>query len=410
VIVSQPVHQHAYETAVAAQEAGFLHCFLTGLYYTGGGLTDPSIRRWLPSAVGRPLERELRRRWHPELQAALVTTIPGCHILTTAVRRATGNLPWLRDLDLDTWAHRRFDAAVGRRLTRLGPLAAVHAFEGAALATFRNAKRIGVRTILDVPSAHERFTAVDSKEGHQQVDRRISAERRLADYLFAPSDFVVECLTESGVEPDRILKIPYAADPAQFRPAIKHSAREGFTALFVGRVGLHKGVPYLLEAWRRLALPNAELVLVGPANQTGRELLRRYSGVARWVGAVPKYRVHHWFQASDVFVFPSLAEGSALVTYEAMAAGLPLVTTPNSGSVIRDDVDGFLIPPRNVDALCDRIRLLYEHPDIGQGMGERARQLIQERYTWTHYRQRVATAYHSILEDLPMHSFASGEG
>lgn len=411
VLVSQPVHQHAYETAVAAQEAGVLCCFLTGLYYRGGNPAGPRAPGWLPPTIGLRLERELRRRWHPELEPTRVITIPWYHAFSTGFRRGAAGLPWLRDLDFDTWAHRRFDAAVGRRLLRVRSLAAVHAFEGAALATFRSARRKGIQTILDVPSAHERFAEVEQPERGRGRDPRIPAERKLADYLFAPSDFVVDCLVEAGVPPERIVKIPYGVDPSRFRPPAGDRPNEPFRALFVGQIGVHKGVPSLLEAWRRLSLPGAELVLVGPVNRVGRKLLERSGDVCRWVGALPKHEVHRWFAASDIFVFPSLAEGSALVTYEAMAAGLPLVTTPNSGSVMRDGVDGFLVPPRDVDALCDRIRFLHDHPDVRHGMGRRARAVIQEGYTWAHYRQRVVAAYQAIQAGRPVRQPAvTGEG
>jgi alpha-maltose-1-phosphate synthase len=401
VLISHPVHQHSYETAVAAQEAGLLRCFVTGLYFTGRGVTGKQALDWLPSAARRRLERELRRRWHPELARSRVTTIPYYHAMSTTFRWSTRRVPWLRDLDVDTWAHERFDLAVSHRLAQFGPLAAVHAFEGSALATFGAARRKGIRTILDVPSAHERFVTKEDGGAGGAGSPRIPRERRLADYLFAPSDFVVDCLQEGGVASEKIFKIPYAVDASRFRPVPRCRSEGPFRALFVGQIGPRKGVQHLLEAWRRLALPNAELVLVGDVNHYGRELLKRYAGVGRWVGAMPKYEVHRWFSASDIFVFPSLAEGSALVTYEAMAAGLPLVTTPNSGSVIRDGVDGFLVPPESVESLAHRIEHLYDNPDLRRQLGRNGRAHILSLYTWAHYRSRIARAYRSILADRP---------
>jgi alpha-maltose-1-phosphate synthase len=157
-------------------------------------------------------------------------------------------------------------------------------------------------------------------------------------------------------------------------------------------------VPHVLEAWRRLALPRAELLLVGEADEEGRRLLERYKGQYRFAGPQPKHEVHHFFQQSDVFVFPSLAEGSALVTYEALAAGLPVVTTPNSGSVVRDGIEGLVVSPGDVDGLCERIRFLYEHPDVRRKMGTHGRDLIQRCYTWRHYRQRLGHVYAAILD------------
>lgn len=405
VVIAQPVHQHAYETAVAAQEAGFLRCFFTGLYDTGRGVTRPRLRAALPRTLRERIERELRRRRHPQLDPARVVAIGRYHAVATAYRRGLGRRPGFRALELDTWAHERFDAAVGRRLARERSLRIVHGFEGSTLATFRAARRLGLVTVLDVPNAHEYSLRAILEEGGRADSfdsARVREERQLADYVLAPSGFVVSCLREHGVPGERIVEIPFGVDPARFAPGANGRRDRSFRALFVGRIGRRKGVRYLLEAWRRLALPEAELVLIGVPDAAGRALLREYAGGHRWIGALPNHEVHRWFQESDVFVLPSLSEGSAYVSYEAMASGLPLVTTPSSGTVARDGIDGFVVADRDVDALCERIAFLHEHPDARREMGSRARALIEARYTWRHYRRRVAAAYRAILAGRPV--------
>ncbi len=401
VVISQPVHQHAYETALAAQQATLLRCFVTGICDTGRGLTDPRFRRWLPRAAAERVERELRRRRYPGLSPDLVLTILRYHVPATAYRRLTARVPRLRSVDLDTWAHERFDAAVARWLRRVGPPAIVHAFEGSALATLRAAKERGATTVLDVASAHEYALRALREEGAVGAPSgtrpRVREERELANYLFAPSEYVVRCLLDNGVAAERIVRIPYGVNPEQFVPMDGRPDGK-FRVLFVGQIGLRKGVRYLLEAWRRLDLPDAELILVGAADADGRRALQEYAGCYTWVGQVPKYEVQRWFQRSDVFAFPSLSEGSALVTYEAMAAGLPVVTTASAGAVVRDGADGFVVPTCDVDALCGKLAYLYEHREARREMGANGRGLIESRYTWSHYRQRVAAAYRAILE------------
>ncbi len=395
VLVCQPVHQHAYETALAAQDSGYLRYFATGLYDKARGLTDPRLRAKLP---GEPLrnriERELRRRRHPELDPDRVLALPRYHAVATGFRRSVGWLPRLRRVDLDTWAHHRFDRRVGRMLPQLSGVDLVHAFEGTALATLQAAKRAGKKTVLDVPSAHEYFALAEGTN----CQPRIALERQLADTLLAPSDYVVSCLTEAGVPQDRIVKVPYGVDAAAFKPGPAPQADREFRAVFIGTIGRRKGVSYLLEAWRRLALPHAELILVGYVDEEGRRLLGRYRGVYRFVGSCPKHEIHRFLRQSDVFVFPSLAEGSALVTYEALASGLPVITTPNSGSVVRDGIDGFLVPPRDVDAIGERLELLYGDPALRGRMAAQGRALIERSYTWRHYRERVAGVYRGMLD------------
>jgi glycosyltransferase involved in cell wall biosynthesis len=406
VLVSHPVHQHAYETAVAAQDAGNLRWFATGLYDTGRGLANPRLRAWLPAGARRRVERELRRRRHPELDPARVLTISRYHLVGTGLRRSLGRLSHFPSLDLETWAHHRFDTELGRRLAGLPGIDVVHAFEGSALATLRAAKRAGKRTILDVSSAHECFMGVEGKN----LQPRIAQERLLADVLLAPSDYVVACLVEAGIPRHRIRKVPYGVDPETFRREAALRSDGVFRAVFVGTIGRRKGVSYLLEAWRRLALPHAELLLVGEPDEEGRRLLKRYEGLYRFAGPHPKYEVHRFFQQSDVFVFPSLAEGSACVTYEALASELPIITTPNSGSVARDGIDGFLVPAQDVDAIGERLALLYADPALRRRMGAQGRELIEREYTWRHYRRRVGDLYRQLLEDGSTASIQTGPG
>jgi glycosyltransferase involved in cell wall biosynthesis len=262
------------------------------------------------------------------------------------------------------------------------------------------ARKLGLITILDVTSSFEYSARATAEDGGphptEELVRRIKRERDLADFLFVPSEFVETCIIENGVDPQRIIRIPYGVDPITFAPGGPVEPRP-FRALFAGQLGVRKGVKYLLEAWAKLRLPNAELVLVGSPDANGLELMRSYAGQYRHVPHVPLFELHHLFQSSDLFVFPSLAEGSALVTYMALAAGLPMVTTVNSGSVLRDGVEGFLVPPRDAQALADRIFDLFTHPELRQRMGASARETVLRNYTWGHYRLRIASAYRAIL-------------
>lgn len=103
-----------------------------------------------------------------------------------------------------------------------------------------------------------------------------------------------------------------------------------------------------------------------------------------------------YYGISDVFVFPSIEEGSALVTYEAMASGLPLITTFNSGSIARDKKEGFIIPIRNIKVLKEKILYFYRNPKQIEKMGKAARKLV-ENYSWERYEERLVEAYKKIL-------------
>src|SRR5205823_6234098 len=118
--------------------------------------------------------------------------------------------------------------------------------------------------------------------------------------LLAPSAFVERCLTENGIPTSRIVRLPYGVDLDEF-PQV--ATRDGplFRALFVGGVTPHKGITYLLEAWRRLALPRAELVVIGGISKRSRRVLRRHAGIARFLGQLTHAETRTWFRRSDVF-------------------------------------------------------------------------------------------------------------
>jgi starch synthase len=421
VVVVHPIHQHAYETAAAADKAGLLQWFVTGMYATGKGVMDPDRWAWLPGPFERVVRARLRARWHPEIDGQRVRSIARYHVLAATAQLCLSRLPRAGAYDLSEWATARFDAAVAHWLHRSGHRGLVHVFEGGSTRTLRAARCQGATTILDVPSAHEyHLDAIEAEGG--TVDRRMTAtvraERELADYLFAPSDFVIRCLVEHGVERSRIVQIPYGVDPARFAPQPVPERDEYFRVLFVGRVSRAKGAHHLLEAWRRLSLPGASLILVGPADADGLAILRAQGGTGYWVGPVPRHEVHRWFANADVFALPTLADGFGLVYLEAMAAGLPVVTTPNSALVVRDGVDGLVVPPGDVDALCEAILLLRERPDLRRQMGANGRRLVETTYTWHHYHERVARVYHAILEgrppgaavsDRPMQAYGVGQ-
>jgi glycosyltransferase involved in cell wall biosynthesis len=154
-------------------------------------------------------------------------------------------------------------------------------------------------------------------------------------------------------------------------------------------------VTHLLDAWRRLRLPGARLTLAGRLAEPS--LVRDLPAGVRWTGALRRDRVRRLMSGSHVFAFPSLAEGSALVTYEAMAAGLPSVVTPESGSQVRDGADGFVVPRRDPAALAERLEALAEDPGLRARMGASARERIEGEYTWDHYRRRLVGAWGSAL-------------
>jgi glycosyltransferase involved in cell wall biosynthesis len=335
VVVCHPGVQQSYETVVGLQQAGMLNRFITSVYHRDQFEHRRAPWRWLPARQRQAAVAGVRRRWHPAIDARRVQTIATPFL---AMRGAAGVLDAVglrRFHGVEQLGDAGFDALVARALPRRG-VTQVHAFEGAALHTLREARRRGLGTVLDVPSAHEYNLAVAAAEADASGRRlpprfgssgRVRAERRVADVVVSPSNYVSKCLLLNGVDAGKLVKIPFGADPDVFSPADNTEHDRRFVLLDVGSINHRKGTRYLLQAWRELALPDAELVLAGEPDEAGRDLLREYDGQYRNLGHVPWPDLPGLFRSATAFVLPSLAEGPALVTYMAMASALPVIVT-----------------------------------------------------------------------------------
>lgn len=299
---------------------------------------------------------------------------------------------------------RAFDRAVSNLLQE--GTAVFQSWNGDCLDSLKKARNLGIATIVTRASSHmltqmeilteefERFGIHREVQLPEMIDRCVE-EYAIADLILVPSEFVKQSFLDRGFAEEKLLMAPFGVDSLAYRPA-EHCG-DVFRVLFVGRIGLRKGVHYLLEAWKRLALSDAELVLVGNIEPGFERIMQEYRGLKGLV--VPGFARNpaDLFASSSVFAFPSLEEGSALVTYEAMASGLPLVTTFNSGSIVRDGMDGFLVPIRDVDAVCDRISQIYQDRELGREMGASARTRVAD-YTWERHGETLAGYYGKIEE------------
>jgi glycosyltransferase involved in cell wall biosynthesis len=207
-----------------------------------------------------------------------------------------------------------------------------------------------------------------------------------SDLVICPSDFVRAGVKEMGVDKDSIVTIPYgftAVSPFSSDTGNQRAGRGKIKILFMGGLTIRKGVQYLCEAIKLLKSNTIEVHLVGGSNLplASQKILERHCHL--W-GQVPRSEAANFFREADIFVFPSIAEGSATVCYEALAAGLPVITTPNSGSVVRNGIDGFIVPIRDPQGLAEKINLLAGNPNLRKEMGvnamDRAKDFTVERY------------------------------
>jgi glycosyltransferase involved in cell wall biosynthesis len=209
----------------------------------------------------------------------------------------------------------------------------------------------------------------------------------LADVILVPSNHIAETLAAHGTSGRKIRVIPYAADCRRFRPLAAKSPGPACTFLFAGGITQRKGISYLLSAWARIRRPGWRLQLLGPLPANSGSLVPMLDQV-ELLGRVSHAEMPARMAAADVFVFPSLFEGSAVVTYEALACGLPSVVTAQAGSVVRDGIDGFVVEPRDAVALAGRMEQLGNMPELRATMSAAARTRALE-FDWPRYHEAV---------------------
>jgi glycosyltransferase involved in cell wall biosynthesis len=212
-------------------------------------------------------------------------------------------------------------------------------------------------------------------------------EHDLADVIVAASSFGRRTLIESGVAKDKIYINTYGVDAAKFEPK-QHNSSHPLRFVFVGAVSAHKGAPLLLQTWHRLRPSAAELWLVGPFSESIRPLLDNYANL-RVLGAVEYRELPNILQQCDVFVFPSYSEGFGRVITEAMACGLPVISTDATAApdIYRDCEAGWIIPAGDGEALASRMEECLAEPARVRAAGRMARR-IAEQLTWKAYGER----------------------
>ena len=141
--------------------------------------------------------------------------------------------------------------------------------------------------------------------------------------------------------------------------------------LTVGEVGLRKGSPYVVEA-ARLMEGAARFRMAGRVRVPD-DVKQEISQWVELRGIVPRSQIVEEFRWADVFLLPSLCEGSATVIYEALASGLPVITTYSTGSVVRHGVEGLIVPERDPQAIVDAVRYLADNEDVRATMSANAR-------------------------------------
>ena len=280
-----------------------------------------------------------------------------------------------------------------------------------ALHAIRRARALGVKVVIvehgsshivyqrDILEEEYRRFGMEVIVTHPRVVDKEIEEYAEADFIAIPSSFVRRSFIEKGVPEEKLLHIPYGVNLDNFYPADRET--DTFRVIHCGTLSLRKGVQYLVQAFAELGLKDAELWLVGSLTDEVRPILRKYAAHRNIVhmGPFPQRELVKYYNRCSVFCLASVEEGLAMVIPQAMACGLPVVCTTNTGGedVVRHGQDGFVIPIRDVQAIKEKLILLYQNRELCREMGRSARERVNAGFSWSDYGERAVAAYRYAL-------------
>jgi len=237
---------------------------------------------------------------------------------------------------------------------------------------FQFVRQHGGKTFLDGGNSHIEHYWETISEEHRRWDcptppfspfwlKRSREMLADVDYVLSPSSYVSRSFLARGFRPEQIIKNVYPVDLSVFKPSPGGRPKDRpLTIVNTGSVSLRKGSPYLLDAFRlvRKQFPDARLLLTDAIQDDIRPVLARYRDLpVEWSPALPHARLAMRLQSADVFVLPSLEDGFARTVTEALACGLPVITTPNTGAsdLVQPGVNGEVVPIRDPQAIAEAI-------------------------------------------------------
>jgi glycosyltransferase involved in cell wall biosynthesis len=405
---------HKFLTGPAAAEA-YKNNLLAG--FITAGYPTPKVRQWiiwLKLNRFAPISRLLQQQ-QEDLPDSFVHTNWLSEIIYRVCRNVAVQIPrleYIADYGL------RFYAWQAESIISKLPAKLYHYRSGYGYGSVRIAKQKGMVTLCDHSIAHPAVLEYLISNGgklppHGQTGlmnkmwSNILKDVDQADYVLVNSDFVKETFIHFGCDPGRIFVLYTGVDDRFLslipQRAYPSSTEKPIRLLFAGDLGARKGGRVLLEALSRIRDLPWELEIIGSIDQNLLNDFRDFFVDERVsvTGHLPWAELAEHMSMADIFVFPSLAEGSARVVFMAMACGCYVITTPNSGSIVQDELHGKIVSPGDVHALEATLRNSLQSPSMIPIIGSRNADLIKSRYTQSHYGEGLMVIYKTLLAHRP---------
>ncbi len=407
-VVVQSGARDAYQVARALAEAGMLEALVTDLFWPADRAWAQIIARRLPAS----LRAMLQQRSEASLPSSLVRlcALPG---LATLLLDKLPNVP----LSLRRRITRFTDATLGRTAGCLAhrSAAGLVSYSYYGYDAFRHYPHPGTLFQLHPHPASMRRILTEELNAHPDCAdslrqewelslaegdfQHLVRETTLAAHFLAASSFTRSTLVEHGVPASAVSVIPYGVDSTRFTPSPdrRSGAAGPLRLLFVGRINQRKGIKYLLEALRLLNTQEVHLTVCGRVVDS-LDLFRPFVSQVDIRPDVSAQELVAQYQAADLFVFPSVAEGFGQVLLESLASGLPILSTTHTAApdLIDHGTQGFVVEPRRPDLLAAHIDWALTHRNQLAHMGHEAR-LTAEQFTWQRFRSGIVSTVSQFL-------------
>lgn len=322
-------------------------------------------------------------------------------IFLEIIRRYQNKIPFIKNSYLNTFVIKSHAINSSKYLKECDIFIG---WSGSSLETLIEAKKLKKVTILERGSSHYNYQmkilSEINKDFIPNYDswQRELLEYELADYISIPSSFVKRTFIENGIPEKKLLVNAYGVNLTEFKQIEKKD--NIFRIIFCGSMSIQKGSHLLLQAFHELNLSNCELLHLGSVQNEMKKYLKKYKRDNLILkGHQPQNKLYEFYSQGSVFVIPSLQEGMAMVQLQAMACGLPLICSTNTGGddlITKDGEEGFVIPIRDVEAIKEKILYLYNNQDIAKEMGQKAKKRVESGFTWEDYGNR----YIKNLEEI----------
>ncbi|MGK2966059.1 MAG: glycosyltransferase family 4 protein [Tepidiformaceae bacterium] len=357
------------------------------------------LARRLPGSARRA-ERILQRR--AGISRSVSTSVLPTLVISAFARLPAPRFTPQRKALYSRW-YQNHDRVVASRLEKLRP--ALYVAAGIpATRSLRAARTLGIPSVFSIsedPWDLVEVARIDVGPGDPAfatAARRNLAQHRAAaveaSCVAVESGHVAAHLRADGVDTRRILTLGQGVDLSHFPFRSRPPGARPLRIITVSRPTPFKGLDYAIEAVRRAGDVVETFRWLGrgalPANMRATADAMASLPNGTYDGEVPFTEIPAAYERADVCVLPSLADSMSRAVLEAMASGLPVIVTPQSGygDIIRDGIDGFVVPPRDPKAIADRLATLSADPNLRASMGAAARATAEE-FTWDRYTQRL---------------------